>query len=54
MVREADVKLNEALQASRPSPINLLPLLMILTLLVLTFEGVLANRFYRKEQPAKP
>jgi hypothetical protein len=47
----AEVKLGETLQAFRPPPIELLPLLMILTLLVLTFEGVMANRFYRREQP---
>ena len=53
MVRpRAEVKLGETLQAFRPPPIELLPLLMILTLLVLTFEGVMANRFYRREQPA--
>jgi len=50
----ADVKVSETLQAYRPSPIELLPLLMILTLVALTFEGVLANRFYRREQAASP
>ncbi len=46
----AEVKVSETLQAYRPAPIELLPLLMILMLLMLTFEGVLANRFYRREQ----
>ena len=31
-----------------PAPVSLLPLLMILTLLFLTFEGLLANRFYER------
>ena len=31
--------------------IELLPLLMVFVLLVLTFEGALANRFYRRETP---
>jgi hypothetical protein len=48
---DGEVKLDEALQAHRPSPIELLPLLMVLMLTVLTFEGVLANRFYRREHP---
>ncbi len=47
----AEVKLDETLQAHRPAPIELLPLLMILMLMALTFEGMLANRFYRREQP---
>ncbi|MFM7150988.1 MAG: hypothetical protein ACKO23_14200, partial [Gemmataceae bacterium] len=37
----------ESLAASRPSPIELLPYLMILLLLVMGLESWLANRFYR-------
>jgi len=34
--------------ASPAAPVSLLPLLMMLTLLFLTFEGLLANRFYER------
>ncbi len=35
-----------------PAPVDLLPMLMMLTLLFLTFEGLLANRFYERPTPA--
>ncbi len=35
-----------------PAPVDLLPLLMMLTLLFLTFEGLLANRFYERPSPS--
>jgi hypothetical protein len=38
---------NAATQATA-APVSLLPLLMMLTLLFLTFEGLLANRFYER------
>jgi hypothetical protein len=38
----------EASATSSSSPVSLLPLLMMLTLLFLTFEGLLANRFYER------
>jgi hypothetical protein len=48
------VKLTDTLRGSSSRPIELLPLLMMLVLLVLTFEGTLANRFYRPDTPAAP
>jgi hypothetical protein len=45
------VSLKEALQGLRGPPVELLPWLMIALLLVLTAEGVLANRFYRRSVP---
>jgi hypothetical protein len=48
------VKLADTLRGSSSRPIDLLPLLMMLVLLVLTFEGALANRFYRRDTPADP
>jgi hypothetical protein len=39
------------MEGNKPAPIELVPLLMVLVLLSLTFEGSLANRFYRREQP---
>ncbi len=35
-----------------PAPVDLLPVLMMLTLLFLTFEGLLANRFYERSPAA--
>ena len=52
---DAGASLNEALRERNqntgpadlpPAPVGLLPTLMALTLLFLTFEGLLANRFY--------
>jgi hypothetical protein len=43
--------LREALQSSRPPPVELLPYLMVLLLLVLTVESLLANKFYRRPAP---
>jgi hypothetical protein len=40
--------LREALASTRPPPIELLPYLMILLLIVLTLESLLGNRFYRR------
>ncbi len=37
---------------SPPEPLPLLPLLMVLTLLFLTFEGLMANRFYERPSSA--
>jgi hypothetical protein len=44
--------LADAIQASRPPPVELLPYLMLLLVLVLTVEGLLANKFYRRQGPA--
>lgn len=49
-----DVKLADTMQANKPAPLELLPLLMVLVLLALTLEGCLANRFYRGEQVVGP
>lgn len=50
--------LREALARSRPAPIELLPYLMMLLLVVLTLDSLLANRFYRRplgsESPPAP
>jgi hypothetical protein len=49
--------LADALAATRPPPVELLPYLMMLLLVVLTLESLLANRFYRQpasEAPGKP
>jgi hypothetical protein len=46
------VSLKEALQGQRPPPVELLPYLMMAVLLFLTFEGLFANRFYRRAEPA--
>jgi hypothetical protein len=42
------VSLRDALQGQRPPPLELLPHLMLLLLLVLVAESVLANKFYRR------
>jgi hypothetical protein len=47
------VSLREAMQSVKAPPVELLPWLMMTVLLVLTVEGLLANKFYRKE-PAGP
>ena len=39
---------DEAATHMPAAPVSLLPLLMMLTLLFLTFEGLLANRFYER------
>jgi hypothetical protein len=44
--------LSDALQNHWSQPIELLPLLMIIILLVLAVESLLANKFYRQE-PSK-
>jgi hypothetical protein len=41
--------LHDALQSHWSQPIELLPWLMILVLLLLAIENLLANRFYRRE-----
>jgi hypothetical protein len=46
------VSLQDALQAMRPPPVELLPYLMMALLLLLTVESVLANKFYRRQAPA--
>jgi hypothetical protein len=46
---DAKTNLREALQGHWSQPIELLPWLMILILLVLAVENLLANKFYRRE-----
>jgi hypothetical protein len=46
------VSLKEALQGLRPPPVELLPYLMMVVLLVLAVESFLANKFYRRASPA--
>ncbi len=46
------VSLKDALLATRPPPLELLPWLMMAVLIVLTVESLLANRFYRHAVPA--
>jgi hypothetical protein len=50
--------LHDALATRRPPPIELLPYLMILLLIVLALESLLGNRFYRRvpepEAPSRP
>jgi hypothetical protein len=43
--------LKDALSGIRPPPLELLPWLMMALLVVLTVESLLANRFYRREEP---
>ena len=43
--------LKAALAGMSPPPLELLPWLMMAVLLVLTVESLLANRFYRREEP---
>ncbi len=51
---ERAIGLREALQATRPPPVELLPLLMMALVLVLAFEGLLANKFYRRSGAPPP
>ncbi len=44
--------LKNALEGLQPPPVELLPWLMMVVLLVLTVESVLANKFYRRTPPA--
>jgi hypothetical protein len=44
--------LKEALQRLQPPPVELLPWLMMAVLLALAVEAALANRFYRRSEPA--
>jgi len=44
--------LSEALQKHRSQPLELFPGLMIFVLILLAFENLLSNRFYRKSGPA--
>jgi len=46
--------LKDALQDHWTQPVELFPWLMILLLIALAVENLLANRFYRKEEPANP
>jgi hypothetical protein len=48
------VSLREAMQGLKAPPVELLPWLMMTVLLVLTVEGLLANKFYRKEAVSPP
>jgi hypothetical protein len=45
------ISLKDALAGMRPPPLELLPWLMMTVLVVLTVEGLLANRFYRRAAP---
>jgi hypothetical protein len=45
------ISLKDALLGMRPPPLELLPWLMMAVLIVLTVEGLLANRFYRRAAP---
>jgi hypothetical protein len=45
------ISVSEAIQQTRPPPVELLPYLMILLLAVLFGESVLANKFYRRPAP---
>jgi len=47
------IDLSEALQNHWSQPVELLPTLMILLLLVLAVENLLANKFYRREPESK-
>jgi hypothetical protein len=47
------VSLADALKTRRPPPIELLPYLMILLLIVLALESLLGNRFYRRVPEAE-
>jgi hypothetical protein len=44
--------LSGALESHWNQPVELLPWLMMLVLLVLALENLLANKFYRTEKPA--
>lgn len=46
------MSLKDALMGMRPSPLELLPFLMMAILAALTDESLLANRFYRRTAPA--
>jgi hypothetical protein len=48
------ISLQEALSSARQPPLELLPYLMMLLLVVLTLESLLANRFYRQLPAAEP
>jgi hypothetical protein len=45
------ISMNDALTGMRPPPLELLPWLMMMVLVVLTVESLLANRFYRRAVP---
>ncbi|HEY7422987.1 MAG TPA: BatA domain-containing protein [Gemmataceae bacterium] len=47
------ISLKDALLGMRPPPLELLPWLMMAVLIVLTVEGLLANRFYRRAAPTQ-
>jgi len=51
MTIDQKISLNEALQNHWSQPIELMPLLMIVILLVLSVACLLANKFYRHEPP---
>ena len=53
MTIDQKISLSEALQSHWSQPIELLPLLMIVILLVLAVECLLANKFYRHEPQEK-
>jgi hypothetical protein len=46
--------LHDALETSRPRPVELLPYLMMLLLIVLALESLLGNRFYRRVPEESP
>jgi hypothetical protein len=45
------ISMKDALAGMQPPPLELLPWLMMAVLVVLTVEGLLANRFYRRAAP---
>jgi len=45
------ISMKDALAGMAPPPLELLPWLMMAVLIVLTVEGLLANRFYRRAAP---
>jgi hypothetical protein len=52
-----DVKFLDALKHYGNQPVELLPFLLVLLLILLAVENLLSNKFYRRapeEQPSKP
>ena len=47
------IRMKDALAGMQAPPLELLPWLMMTVLVVLTVEGLLANRFYRRATPTK-
>src|SRR5262249_22306991 len=49
-----NINLRDALQGHWSQPVELLPWLMLLLLVLLAVENLLANRFYRREPAQQP